>query len=292
MPPSSAAGPSPSEEDFQRRHRKPSRSEFPVPARPSDVSVGDWLRCVRYFRWSERSDGAVRIVAFFGEKAASAVIPERLDGAPVRSIAVETFFDCPQLKTLTLPSRLAKIRPGAFAIPSLTAFALSPPNRRFRVVDGVLFDRSGKTLIRCPEGKTGEYAVPDGVRRIARRAFANSRLTSIRFPSSLKTIAGEAFLNAASLTSAPLPDDLERLDGNPFVGCSALKSPKLPPNLKRLRRVNFAEFYPRQPTRIELPNHLERLEAGALSNAHSLISVQLPINLKKSSLPFLALRNL
>ena len=49
--------------------------------------------------------------------------------------------------------------------------------------DGVLFDKSKKTLLTHPEGKTGDYEIPSTVTKISAFAFyANKKITEITIP--------------------------------------------------------------------------------------------------------------
>lgn len=78
---------------------------------------------------------------------------------------------------------------------TLTAVNVSSDNQYYSSVDGVLFDKTGTTLLFYPNGKSATtYKVPEGVTTIATGAFYNClALKSITFPSTLKTIEAEAF---------------------------------------------------------------------------------------------------
>ena len=71
--------------------------------------------------------------------------------------------------------------------------------------EGVVFNRmefyeddagmrlgAGEALLLLPAGRTGYYAVPEGVRYLAQRSIWHSRLSAIRFPASLEAYGDEA----------------------------------------------------------------------------------------------------
>ena len=64
-------------------------------------------------------------------------------------------------------------------------------------VDGVLFSKDQKILLRFPNAKNGSeetYEIPEGTEVVSTRAFENSRIYNrITLPSSLKLIENEAF---------------------------------------------------------------------------------------------------
>jgi hypothetical protein len=56
-------------------------------------------------------------------------------------------------------------------------------NNVFASVGGVLFNKDGTLLIRCPPGKTGSYTVPSSVTSIGEEAFVYcAGLSSVTIP--------------------------------------------------------------------------------------------------------------
>jgi hypothetical protein len=68
-------------------------------------------------------------------------------------------------------------------------------NNYYSDVEGVLFDKSKTKLIQYPEGKAGNFIIPDGVTRIAYCAFGPGRRTSVIVPSSVTYVEDWAFRN-------------------------------------------------------------------------------------------------
>jgi hypothetical protein len=87
--------------------------------------------------------------------------------------------------------------------PSLLSIDVHPDNSVFRSQEGVLLTKDDDTLILCPAGKTGAYAVPDGVTVINSYAFFFcARLKSVTIPSSVDQIHYAAFIGCSGLKRA------------------------------------------------------------------------------------------
>ena len=57
--------------------------------------------------------------------------------------------------------------------------------------NGVLYDKSGKTLVRCPAGMEGTFVIPDGVEVVGDEAFDGcSRIRSLTIPPSVRKVPG------------------------------------------------------------------------------------------------------
>ena len=181
----------------------------------------------------------------------------------VTAIAPEAFYDCNSLTTVILPEGLTSIGERAFwgcssltsivlpksvtslgEIPfsgcnALTSFEVAEESDAFCSIDGVLFTKDKKTLIRYPEGKREkEYAVPDGVTAIGDEAFRGSQLNSLILPDSVTAIGVGAFLGS-SLTSLVLPSGVAALSGYALTNCSSLTSVVLPNGLTSIGKLAF-----------------------------------------------------
>lgn len=72
----------------------------------------------------------------------------------------------------------------------LTSFVVDKNNRRYSSIDGILYDKYQEALIECPQGKSGEIVISEGVKYINERAFNYGEATSIIFPNSLQYVDG------------------------------------------------------------------------------------------------------
>lgn len=147
------------------------------------------------------------------------------------------------------------------------SFAVDEDNPYYSAIDGILFNKSGDTLLRHSKG--GEYTVPTSCKHLSSYCFIYSGVTKVTMTSieefnvwsifegnktleeldmeecPLTLIATSDFLsNAAALTSLKLPKTLEWMtsnDGNAMMisNASNLKSLTFPDTLKRIDGVQF-----------------------------------------------------
>lgn len=117
-------------------------------------------------------------------------------------IADCAFFTCHNLTSVQLPQSVTHVGYRAFAgCLNLSSFSVSKDNPNLTSVDGILFDKSQRTLILYPGGKSdSSYKIPKGVTKIDAAAFFQCPyLTSITIPDSIKYIEKDAFLSCVSL---------------------------------------------------------------------------------------------
>ena len=166
------------------------------------------------------------------KRLSSLVFPSSL-----AEVGVEAFEGCSALTQLVIPANVREIDFGAFArCTALAKIDVAPENTRFRSVDGVLFDAETKTLLAFPAGNDATvYVVPDGVERIAAKAFYGAeRLVEIRLPASLRDVGVEAFGACASLTQIVIPEGVKKVGDRAFSDCSALSALRFPTSLETL----------------------------------------------------------
>lgn len=121
-------------------------------------------------------------------------------GNGLQTIGEAAFTGLAKLANVSLPAGATNVAPGAFAhCTALTNIAVSTDNSAYKSVEGVLFDKEGKTLVQFPAGKSGSYTVPDAVTAIASGAFDGAAaVEKIEFPAEL----------AGRLDSLGLPAEL------------------------------------------------------------------------------------
>jgi uncharacterized repeat protein (TIGR02543 family) len=133
------------------------------------------------------------LIAYPRGKAGSYVIPNG-----VTSINRYAFTGCGNLSSISIPDSVTSIGIDVFyTCNSLTEINVASGNTNYASDGGVLFDKNKNTLIVCPRGKAGSYAIPDGVTSIVNYAFAGcSNLTSISIPDSVISIGNRAFTDS------------------------------------------------------------------------------------------------
>ena len=122
-------------------------------------------------------------------------VPARLNGLPV-VIGLRAFEGYRDLTAIVIPNEVIIGEGSIFATScyDLVRVVVDAEHPNYVSVDGVLFDKKMKTLIRCPEGKGGAYEIPEGVVSIQDGAFSScSKLTSVTMSSSLVKLGDRTF---------------------------------------------------------------------------------------------------
>ncbi len=138
----------------------------------------------------KKEDGKYVSFKAWADKLKQVVIPEGITCIPYG-----LFSSCSGLERVTLPSTLETIEFGAFGfcgslqritIPAkvnsidaaflgctgLMQIEVDPANRAYcSDADGALYTKDKTTLVAFPAGKTGSYAVANGVKTILQQAF-------------------------------------------------------------------------------------------------------------------------
>lgn len=104
-------------------------------------------------------------------------------------------------------------------------------------MDNVLIiSEDGTTIISCDKNYSGEVIIPDGIINIGAEAFANSAISKVVFPNSLKKIGRYAFQNCTTLQEVNMNNGIEDIDCFAFADCSSLSIINLPSSIKTLGR--------------------------------------------------------
>ena len=120
----------------------------------------------------------------------------------VTSIGMYAFKGCTSLTSIKIPDSVTNIGNNAFSgCTSLTNIEVDPNNQNYNSIDGNLYAKNGKTLIRYAIGK---------------------KATSFIISDSVTNIWEYAFVGCTSLTSIDIPDSVTNIDTNAFSGCTSL----------------------------------------------------------------------
>ena len=146
----------------------------------------------------------------------------------LKSIASGAFRCCNSLKSVLFPAGLNSVDVYAFSdCAQMTEFRVAAGNVSYSAVNGMLLDKSGKTLVCCPAGRTSAE-IPAGVSRIGDDAFYYCRrLESVTLPEGVTAIGAEAFYFCEKLSSVTLPSTLTTI-GRLAFRLSGLKSVTIP----------------------------------------------------------------
>jgi hypothetical protein len=94
------------------------------------------------------------------------------------------------VEKIIIPEHISTIDTHAFnKCENLQEFVVADGNECFKVIDGNLYSKDGKTLIKYAQGKPDlEFTVPDGVETIEEFAFVGSHLESLSIPKTVIAI--------------------------------------------------------------------------------------------------------
>ncbi len=178
------------------------------------------------FKYVEREDGTVMVTAYTGNEK-NVAVPAKIDDKAVTAIGGTTFVMRTDIESISIPSSVNLLNGTVFfGASSVQSFSISGgESESFGIIDGVLFDKSEKTLVAYPAGKEGEYDIPIGVRYIGPCAFACAKISGIDL-TGISTIGSHAFANA-QLESLSIPYAVSFVDRYAFAANTNLKTLRL-----------------------------------------------------------------
>lgn len=159
----------------------------------------------------------------------------------ITEIDLGHILDCAPATTLYLPSTLESISEEGFGECDGTEHIhLAEGNIHFRVENGILYDYSKTTLLRCPITKRGELRIPEGITTIG--------------------------ANALRLSGFP-----DAIDAEPEPQLSVI----LPQSLTKIKEGAFRHTW---IDSLYIPENVLEIEEGAFDNANHLIIEVSPNN--------------
>ncbi len=150
------------------------------------------------------------------------------------------FRGCTALTEFYLDAAVTRADFLPFA-PALTAIKAASDHPHFTTVNGALYTKDKKTLLRVPTGYVGEFTLPRGVKAIAPHAFRDCvGITEVILPSTLLTVGESAFAGCTALRSIDLPGKLTEIGNGTFQGCTALARVHVPGSVRRIAETAFS----------------------------------------------------
>ena len=223
------------------------------------------------------------------KKDSSYTIPAGVD-----RVNKDAFFNCTNLTSITIPDGMnCKIEPDAFSGSTrLTEFIVETKNVSYSVEDGVLFNANKTTLVLYPNGKVGDYTIPDGVKTIETKAFQNCNgLAHVTIPASVKSegtsssyvpgLGYYAFSGCTGLTKVTFKEG-NTLDGiaeGVFANCTALTEIHLPESITSIGRQAFENCS--SLTSITIPQSVTTINVDAFSNCTGLTNITIPQSVRE-----------
>ena len=136
---------------------------------------------------------------------------------------------------------------------SLEHISVHKDNPRYMSKDGLVYDKSGKKLLRCPPGRRGTVTVPEGVEVIGPTAFHHcKRLGEVILPSTVQTIQSGAFAVCEFLNAVHLPLGIKKIPFKAFFFCISLDEITLPSTVRVIEKEAFLSCSSLKTIRIPL----------------------------------------
>lgn len=154
----------------------------------------------------------------------------------VSEIETMTFAFCTNLQTFTFGENVSEIDGNAFSgCASLKEFIVDEKNQQMTSIEGVLYSKDGKKLIKCPMALySTSYVIPEGVETIGEYAFQRCKdIEKFILPESITTIENSAF-SYCSMSTITLPPTVSNIGWMAFEECDNLESFIIPENVKEL----------------------------------------------------------
>lgn len=261
------------------------------------------------FKYEVSDNNTITITGYSGP-GGDVVIPAEIDGKPVTSVGHRAFMDHIQrehdrmissirfpegltsvgreafrdnrvLTDVYIPASLTSItRPAFGRCRSIMNFHIHEDNPEFRSIDGVWYTKDMTELRHFPQGRGGEYTIPDGVTRIRDEAFRfNDNITGISIPDSVTWIGKQAFRGCEKLIGIKLPESLESLvrQGRHFMDCTSLKSIVIPDGVTEIPQHTFRGCTGLE--QVTLPANLTTIQQAAFQDCTSLKQITIPASL-------------
>lgn len=198
-------------------------------------------------------------------------------GDSVTSIGEKAFSVCNRLTSVTIPDSVTSIDQLAFyGCSNLTGFQVDPQNRNYCSIDGVIFDKSKKTLVLYPSGNpASDYVIPSSVTSIGEKAFyhCSRNLANITIPNSVTSIGDSAFSGCSSLTSVIIPDSVTSIGDDAFSSCRSLTSVTISNSVTSIGKSVFANC---RLANVTIPNSVTSIGTHAFLRCGYLTSVTIP----------------
>lgn len=163
------------------------------------------------FTYDAHADGTATIQG--ATAGGDIVIPVRIQGRTVTSIAEGAFKDRSDIRSVHLPTSLEEIGKEAFARSGITDVFV--PASVTTVEEGAFES--------CGALQTAQFAAETSLPRLAPRTFANcTALQTVEVPASASTIGEDAFRGCTQLRQLTLHSTLKNVRQGAFSGCASL----------------------------------------------------------------------
>lgn len=195
----------------------------------SEVSDADNLSIKSEYNIMSESSHTAELSKVHG--SGTFYIPESvfIDGNRYEVVSIGPFaFSESSVTRVYIPATVTDIASTSFDYCATLSQINVSEGGAFSSYDGVLFDSEYTAILRCPEGRTGNYLIPSGVSYVGDRAFFNCvGMRDIASPGGLVSIGNYSFTNSGVCT-IPLQLGVISIGDCAFYGCFNLTNVWIP----------------------------------------------------------------
>ncbi len=147
----------------------------------------------------------------------------------IQEIDGGAFSYCPNLRKLIVPNSIDWL-PDFYDCLLLESIEVSEGNEEYSSLDGVLFDKDKRLLVRFPRNhQTTSYSVPQSVTGICHFAFQGcENIEKISIPNSIKEMGRWVFYGCKKLREINISNRVAKIEKNTFFGCENLERIYIP----------------------------------------------------------------
>lgn len=224
-----------------------------------------------------------QLISFPNQCTSQFVVPPM-----VKSFGQSAFYGCLNLSSVSISKSVTTIPSGCFTnCIRLIRLTVNKDNPYFSSVDGVLYSKDSTVLLLCPNGKSAQFTIPEGVEVLETESFYTCRnLTAIVIPKSVKTINNNAFFACMGLTRFVVDKDnpaycavggvLFTKDAKNLISYPNAKSVRYTVPVGVTSIDDYAFFACTNLEIVTLPTSLKRIGSSAFHNCASLTSIVIP----------------
>lgn len=217
--------------------------------------------------------GNVKTVSTYAFNGWSALTSLTIENG-VETIGSQAFGGT-QLTAVDIPASVTSLTFNSFdGNNQLAAYNVDPANPNYCDVNGVLYSKDMKTLLRCPDAYTGAYEIAEGCETISPSSFQNCfGVTAITIPEGVTYIGANAF-QGTSITTLTLPGTVAYLESGVFYGCDTVENVIVNGTMTELPQNSFNGCYSLKT--VVLSPSITTLGSGAFSYCSALETVTIP----------------
>lgn len=164
------------------------------------------------------SNGRIAIIHQYIGEEENISVPEKIGNAEVIGGYLIDYYDT-SVKSIVLPKTWRTKRMGLlFESKILESITVDADNKYFSSIDGVLFDKSQKILLKYPSAKADiSYSIPNTVTEIRQGAFRYmSKLESLTIPKTVTTISKSVQYAVCQFSYETALKEIIVEEGNPY----------------------------------------------------------------------------